>query len=180
MRWALFLFLGAIGGCTTSGGGGDGDSDVDVDTDVDVDSDADTDADSDSDSDADTDSDTAIVDCSDDADNTSVGTAMPIGDGETIDGILCGDGAQDYYRFTLSEPNFNATATFSAADGDLDLYYLLDDGVTELYSSTTGSGQEVIELTPGDFAVGKSYILRVDKVSGGDLLYDLSLDLYPY
>ena len=117
--------------------------------------------------------------CSGDAANTTVGAATTITGGDTLDGIMCGGpGAMDYYFFTLTHESFNATVTFASAEGDLDLYYLLEDGTTELYSSSGGVDQEVIELEPGDFAIGMGYILRVDLVEGDELPYTISLDMF--
>ncbi len=197
MRWALIAVLTVVMtgvvGCGDSGGGGGGDADSDMDSDSDMDTDVDTDTDTDTGTGTDTGSDTGtgtdtgsdtgtgtgpVEDCDDDAENTTVGDAITIEDGDAFDGILCGTGAMDYFAFRLSDPSFNATVTFSSAAGDLDLHYTLPDGTTNLFTSSDGVDEEVIELNPGNFAVGMDYVLRVDLIDGDALLYTISLDMF--
>ena len=157
-----------------SEGGGDGDADTDTDTDSDTDADADTDTDTDSDADTDVGKNT---DCDHDGDNTSVGTAKRINDGDTLTGILCGGaGAQDFFVFNASMSNFTATLE-SDAKGNLDLYYLWKDGSIDLSSSTGPTSSEVIDLDISG-AEGWDYLLRVDLEEGDEIPYTLSLTLY--
>jgi hypothetical protein len=145
-----------------SSGGGDADTDTDTDTDTDADTDTDTDAD---------------TDCPGDANNTSIGSAERIQNGDTVNGIVCASaGGQDFFVFNAAKSNFTAMLD-AATEGNLDLYYLWSDGSIELFSSTGPTASETIDLDVTG-AEGFDYLLRVDLAEGDAIPYTLSLTLY--
>jgi hypothetical protein len=137
----------------------DADTDADSDADADTDADADADADADTDTDSDTDTDTGLA-CVDDG----------LEPNDTIDDALFSEGGAglvacidrpDFWRVS-AEPfeTLTFTATFSIADGDIDLY-LYDAAGIERASSFSGTDVEELVWQNGPVAQDVTIEMRL-------------------